>query len=541
MSRDRDAVDAADNGGNATGLGQLLDRLARLFARPPIAPFAIPLLVWMPIWLKNRYWSPIADFTPSLFAMLLVAFLILICFWLYTRDWRRASIWATIATAFLLYTPSLAGAISRNPSVRFAIIGSLGLLAIAIARKVPRGGDVLSRANGYLSIALLSYLLPTAATVLFQAAKLEAGRPDPHETFQPFLATATEESPDVWNIVMDRYPNSETLARIYGIDNSEFLNALKARGFAVNENAHSNYQVTNQSLASTLNADHLHQFASQIGSPLDTAPMFDAVRRNRATQFFSENGYRVIFAGSWANITNTMEPVDEKIVFRDLSEVQRIVFEKTVPGEIARYLDLPYGDRQLDQCLREKFKFQELGRIAKRGDQKFVFAHFLIPHPPFVFGPGGDCQSWFDQKRNTRQQNFELQIRYANAELIRLIDRILSGPRPATILLHGDEGPFPAQFATDEAFHSSPLSPPSAWKEAGPALWKEKMGILMAVRHAEGETTNVPSTPINLYPLVLNRDFSGRMEMRQERSYFYPDPKRKFDYVDVTEDLHSAQ
>lgn len=539
MGNDLEAANGAQKNETSGRVGDLLDILAKPLARLAIAPFAIPLMIWAPIWLENRFWSPIADFVPSLVALLSIALALVLVFRLVTHDLRQSSIFATIATAFLLYAPSFAGAIAQNPTLRLAIVGALGLLAYAIARKVPTEEDALDKANAYLNLALLAFALPSLTVASYHAIGLEQGRPDPQDSFEPFTGVADESSPDVWHIVMDRYPNSETLERIYGLDNDEFLGSLRSRGFSVNETAHSNYQVTSQSLASTLNADYLDGFSKKIGHPLDTAPLFVAVRRNRAAEFFSASGFRIYFSGSWANITSSMEFADEVVNFRDISEVSRIVFSKTVAGELARYFSLPFGDRRVDQCLREKSKFAQLRGIAHRDERKFVFAHILIPHPPFVFGSDGQCQSKVDEGRNTRSKNFSLQLQYANGELINLIDEILAGPRPAVIMLHGDEGPFPAKFASDESFHAAPLAPPIEWLEAGPDIWKEKMGILMAIRHADGETSPAPETPINLYPLVLNRSFSGLMPIRPERSYFYRDPMRKYDYTDVTESLRS--
>ncbi len=515
----------------------MLERLARPFSRLALAPFAIPLLLITPVWLKNRLWVPTGDFVPTLAVLLSISAGLLILFRLTSRDWKKASILATITIGFILYSPGFASALSDNPHIRLLIIGVAGLLAYAIGRQLPPDEAALAKANGMLHLALLAFVLPSILTAGLNSFLLEKGRPDPEKFFEPFIARASPSSPDVWHIVMDRYPNSDTLARIYNYDNSDFLDALKRRGFAINRSAHSNYQVTHQSLASTLNADYLTDFGNAVGHPDDKGPLFNAVRKNQAAKFFADNGYKVIFAGSWANITTQMHLVDQEIRFRKLSEVPRIALKNSVAGELASYFELPFGNARTDQCLREKDKFQRLRSIAGEGDRKYIFAHFLIPHPPFVFGPEGDCQSVGDEARNTRRQNTVQQIAYANHELIALIDAILAGPRPATIMLHADEGPYPAQFAGDEAFHSVPLAPREEWLNTGPEIWREKMGILMAVRHAQGPTNQAPDTPINLYPIVLNRSFSGQMPLRQEKSYFFLDPNRRYEFTDVTADI----
>lgn len=62
----------------------------------------------------------------------------------------------------------------------------------------------------------------------------------------------------------------------------------------------------------------------------------------------------------------------------------------------------------------------------------------------------------------------------------------------------------------------------------------------MAVRHAEGVTDYAPPTPINLYPIVLNRDFNGTMDMREERNFLFKDVDKIHEFTDVTEIIRGA-
>jgi hypothetical protein len=36
------------------------------------------------------------------------------------------------------------------------------------------------------------------------------------------------------------------------------------------------------------------------------------------------------------------------------------------------------------------FIFEKLAKVAQKASPKFVFAHIISPHPPFVFGPNGE-------------------------------------------------------------------------------------------------------------------------------------------------------
>ena len=66
-----------------------------------------------------------------------------------------------------------------------------------------------------------------------------------------------ENPPDIYYIILDEYPNNESLKKNYGFDNTEFLTFLENSGFYVVNNSFSNYPTTIQSLSSSLNMEYL--------------------------------------------------------------------------------------------------------------------------------------------------------------------------------------------------------------------------------------------------------------------------------------------
>ena len=63
--------------------------------------------------------------------------------------------------------------------------------------------------------------------------------------------------PDIYFIFPDAYPSDAWLQSAMNYDNSQFTEALKARGFVVNTHTQSNYGITLMSLASTLNMTYI--------------------------------------------------------------------------------------------------------------------------------------------------------------------------------------------------------------------------------------------------------------------------------------------
>ena len=73
-----------------------------------------------------------------------------------------------------------------------------------------------------------------------------------------------ENLPDVYYIILDEYPNNESLKKFYEFDNNKFLISLEDSGFYVIENSFSNYPMTIQSLSSSLNMEYLDRLTKDV-------------------------------------------------------------------------------------------------------------------------------------------------------------------------------------------------------------------------------------------------------------------------------------
>ena len=86
---------------------------------------------------------------------------------------------------------------------------------------------------------------------------------------------ATNSKPDIYYIVLDGYGREDILNEYYAYDNSEFLENLAKRGFAVPHQARSNYPKTVLSISSTLNMDYISNLMPELmdkTNPLLVAP-----------------------------------------------------------------------------------------------------------------------------------------------------------------------------------------------------------------------------------------------------------------------------
>ncbi|MCB2060908.1 MAG: hypothetical protein R3E09_05735 [Novosphingobium sp.] len=513
-------------------------RIVSRIGHLPIAPFAIPVMVCAPIWSHNILRLAYKHMLPTVLVLLGITALVLVAIRLFVKSWARASLIALVWAGYLLYLQPLVSTFTDNDWVMLAAIAIGALLAWDISRRAPTDEAKLAEANGFANIAVWIPALFLFGNVLTKQVALEHSRPDPIKTFASLPGKADTNSPDVWHIVMDRYAGSTTLSEDYGFDNSKFLDALRERDFAIADDAYSNYQITPLSLASTLNAAYLDSYTDRIKVKTDIVPLFSAIDRNAAFRFFKRQGYEIVFSGSWADITVENSLADRDINFRAFSEVPRIAITQSVPGVIGAKLGVPFTDGRKDQCLRIKYKFDRLREVAAEPGRKLVFAHFLLPHPPYVVSAAGACQNLEVAQNNSRNHNYAGQVEFANHELLRLVDAILAGPRPATIVIHADEGPYPAQFAFDEPEHRPPSAHGKNWMTSDTGVRRQKTNIIMALRHADGKSEEAPRTPVNLYPIILNRSFNARIPLRQDHTLMYASELDLGELTDVSEELY---
>ena len=72
----------------------------------------------------------------------------------------------------------------------------------------------------------------------------------------------------------------------------------------------------------------------------------------------------------------------------------------------------------------------------------FVFAHMLVPHPPFVLDKNGNFCSPQQQAGKTYMEQYFEQLTATNNMIKTLINQLLSmSDEPPIIVIQGDEGP----------------------------------------------------------------------------------------------------
>jgi hypothetical protein len=377
-------------------------------------------------------------------------------------------------------------------------------------------------------------LIPSTARALQrEKPPLSSTTASPSTSSTRPMPRATSALPDLYCIVLDGYGRQDVLKSLYGLDNEPFLRALEARGFFIARKSHANYIQTPLALASAFNLDYITP--PTVQNPHDTEPSKLALEQNRIRSLLAPKGFSFISVPTGVNQVQTLtadrifeQPLGEASL---LTGVERMILERTPLGFLLAYEGVAFREHR--SRLLSALEVN-LPAAAALPQPKFVFAHILAPHPPFVFGPQGqerapstgafsigDATDYTHRgSPENYRQGYSDQLIFLNKKVLESIDAIQkNAKRPAVIVLMGDHGP---RMKTD-------------WKSLAKTDTNEVFYNLMAVSAPDGragELLGESVSPINVFRLLLTRYFGHELPRLPDRR-FYSTLERPYTFQEV--------
>jgi hypothetical protein len=499
----------------------------------PLHPFLLAVFPVLSLLADNIVEITFSQSVRSLAWSLAGTLLIFLLFWLATRSAQKAG----LATSFIVVAfysfghvyMRLHGALPGG-----SLLGRLDVLMAIWASGLIIGAWLLARKlRDPLPLTLLVNVVALAALVtalyplgVYSGKKLLAG---PFQIKQPadlaLQAGGTGEKPDIYYIILDGYGRHDALQEIHKVDDSEFLRFLEGRGFIVAGQSTTNYARTNLSLASSLNYHYLHELIEARPESDD----YDAYRyliNNSAVQrFLKAQGYRTVAMATGFE----MAEVSGADVF--LNEGRQLsYFEETLLARSMAifWVDLVVGDYRRADITQA---FADLKGTTAMPGPKFVIAHLVVPHPPFVFDENGGPvapRGWGDGTSyaggpDQYLEAYRRQLLYVDRVMEKIIVSIQEQSKtPPVIILQGDHGPGAYVDWLD-------------WKKT---CLRERMPILNAYYLPGENPAEIPAdiTPVNTFRVVFNRYFGTALPMQENHNYFVLLP-RPYDYIEVTDHL----
>ena len=244
--------------------------------------------------------------------------------------------------------------------------------------------------------------------------------------------------PDIYYLIFDRYAAASTLRQYYDFDNSEFLAYLEDKGFYVAPDSHCNYPGTYLSLSSSLNMEYL-DFLVKKG-PVKKNIIYRMLKDYRVWRLLKSAGYRFIHSGDWYEPTKINRNADLNFQSGAMIDLSRDFTRKFLETTLAR----PLLASTVVSTTRERIneRFARLMEIPATPGPKFIFAHILLPHHPFLFGPNGENPLVGNASVMPQEIKYIAQLRYTNLKIRELVEAILAkSERDPIIILQSDEGP----------------------------------------------------------------------------------------------------
>ena len=355
-------------------------------------------------------------------------------------------------------------------------------------------------------ICAILVFVPIVQISVFKLGNLFYSQKAAETSDTPLISwTKNTSPPDIYYIILDGYGRSDAIQTLYGIDNSAFIDSLRQLGFYIAECSQSNYTRTILSVSSTFNMAYIQSLNTHIAPDQDTSWLFPYLKHSLVRQQLEQLGYQtIVFTNPW----ESMVWEDADIVYQPvgggyLSPFEYLLLSTTVmriylDSEQALISQKAYYTNYVD-TLYALDKLQEVPSIS---GPKLVFAHIVVPHMPFVFGPDGDYIyiPQYDTVNHLYsdedyRRGYTYAVTYINKRMLEIIPQLLrNSTTPPIIIVAGDHGTGNLTTITMnlEAFYV-PDTAASFYASI---------------------------TPVNIFRVLFDEYFNGSFGLLPDKSYF---------------------
>ncbi len=392
----------------------------------------------------------------------------------------------------------------------------LCLGALRLRRGLQAG---LARFSAMAAALLILFSIIPLARRLVAAPPRNTGTQSSGTPVAAPLRGAATANRDIYYLVLDAYGGEQALGGSLGFDNSGFLGFLRKRGFYVAAKSSSNYRTTELSIPSSMNMAY-HPLGADTGSLL--AAMTDG----GAARFLRARGYKTVWINPFHAILDHNPHADIELDGRGLSPFRMAFWRTTLLFRQPQRR----GEDKREETL---FYFDALAEAAAIPGPKFVFAHVLCPHHPYVVNARGGLVPEAEQddqitdgRAVLNKKGYLGQIAFLNKRLEEILPRLQeAGALRPIIIIQGDHGP---ELFKTVAMTRGDEFPPAAYHRA-------RMSILNAFYFPDGgEAALYPTiTPVNSFRVLFDRYFGASFPRLPDRNYYSPDMDL-FRFRDIT-------
>ena len=333
--------------------------------------------------------------------------------------------------------------------------------------------------------------------------------------------TETSLLPDVYYIILDGYSRGDTLERMFGDDNEDFLNLLRERDFIVASNSRTNYVHTASSLASSLNMEYVNYLTERYNQRSDdhTIP-FQMIKNNRLSRSLKSIGYSFVSFNSKKSQGNDNPFADKNIDYPlrfDFDDFDSLLINNTILQPFLAVTEI----RRNREALR--YNLDQLSDLPNYADKPvFVFAHFVAPHPPFYFDKNCEREPILANDSYNKEKYYGMLL-CINKQIIEAVDNILDKSQvPPIIVIQGDHGSdLSRQFIIE-------------YEDLDKTEVDERTNILNAyyVPNVDRGIWYDSITPVNSWRMILKHYYGAEIDLLPDKTY-WSEKKTPYIFIEV--------
>lgn len=316
-------------------------------------------------------------------------------------------------------------------------------------------------------------------------------------------AALSTNRPDIYYIILDEYAGADTIKKLWGYDNSQFLADLKKDGFFIADQSESSYGDTYHSLASSLNMEYVDPWENELS-------LYRMIGNNKVAQILRSMGYKIVVFNK-SHLPLKPEIADYNLTYhpgnseKKLSGFQELIIENSMLKPFKYLFEVAFSPYSVDRN-KTLFAFNKLRNLNNIESPKFVYAHIMSPHLPFVFDKDGEevdpinVNNWKDKKYYLEQYI------YISKEIKKTVESIIkNSEKKPIIIVQSDHGPR-AQYLLAGKMEEVSFIPQDAYKDILNAYYLPNFDF-------DRNLINNEISPVNTFRLILNFYFNENFEM----------------------------
>jgi hypothetical protein len=443
--------------------------------------FLISIYPLLFLWVYNKTQiDPAEVIRPLIITIISSGILFFILYFIF-REFFKAGLFGTLLLILFFsygqvyyWIRNLSGDVTASRHRILIIV--YAILLLAGTWLVVKWWSKLKRLKNVLNfVSLILVILPIIQLCIYYISISAAVR---QLTSEPSIASipAKKDLPDIYFILLDTYMRSDAMLQDLGYDNSAFINELRQKGFYVADCSRPNYDSTEQSLITTFNMNYLSDLISEHPNLADNNFYGVYIKNSEVRKQLDKLGYITVAfrtGYTWTEIENAnvflgldRSPISSKYVhpFEEMylkSTAGLLIIDINAKLHISQYFlkknfaadnpNLPAPDFPYQGHVKTAlFVLDQLPNVVSITGPKFVFAHIMVPHQPYVFAPDGslltDPGYWsgdFAGPINSefRRKGYISSVQFINNRILPILGKIISDSNlPPIIVLEGDHG-----------------------------------------------------------------------------------------------------